>query len=215
MNGTVATATTRSVLPGLAVGTWTIDPAHTAVGFSVRHVMSRVRGTFREVSGHLTITDDPTQSTATATIDLASVDTGDELRDSHLRSGDFFDVEQTPTMTFVGAGLFPRDGGWVLSGYLTVRDITRPVDLDVELLGVDPTGIQGETRIGFEARATIRRQDFGITFDLAVPGNKVVIGDKVEISLDVEAVLDADNGAGRTDTDDGWAGWPALNGEVA
>jgi polyisoprenoid-binding protein YceI len=176
---------------GWVAGTWTIDSAHTVVSFSVRHLMSRIRGTFSEVSGQVVTSADLPGSTAAAVIAVSSVSTGNQMRDNHLRSADFFDAERYPEMSFTGTGLRPADGSWVLSGELTITDVTHPVDLEVEFLGADPTGLQGEPRIGFSARATISRRDFGIAFGLTADGTKIVIADKVDIVLDVEAFLDA------------------------
>jgi polyisoprenoid-binding protein YceI len=181
----------ESVPAGWVAGQWTIDPAHTTVGFAVRHLMSKVHGTFSEVSGQIVTTPDPSGSTATAVIALSSVSTGNDMRDNHLRSADFFDAERYPAMTFASRTLRPADGCWVLSGELTIRDVARPVDLEVDFLGTDPTGLQGEQRIGFSARAAISRRDFGITFGLATDGTKIVVGDTVNITLDVQAFLGA------------------------
>jgi polyisoprenoid-binding protein YceI len=176
---------------GWVAGTWTIDPAHTTVSFAVRHLMSRVRGTFSEVSGQIVTSPDLSGSTAAAVIAVSSVSTGNEMRDSHLRSPDFFDAERYPVMTFASRALRLVDGSWVLPGELAIRDVTRLVDLEVEFLGIDPTGLQGEPRIGFSVRGPISRRDFGITFGLAVDGTKIVVADKVDITLDVEAFLGA------------------------
>src|SRR2546421_3736634 len=176
---------------GWISGTWTIDPAHTTVSFVVRHLMSRVRGTFSEVSGQIISRPALSGSTAAATIAVSSVSTGNEMRDNHLRSPDFFEADRYPVMSFASTGLRPVDGSWLMSGELTIRDVTRPADLEVEFLGTDPTGLQGETRIGFSARGTISRRDFGITFGLATDGTKIVLADKVDIILDVQAFLDA------------------------
>jgi polyisoprenoid-binding protein YceI len=185
---TDVTATAGVPAPaGWVAGTWAIDPAHTVVSFSVRHLMSRVRGTFSEVSGQITTTTDPSGSGATALIAVSSVNTGNQMRDDHLRSADFLDAGQYPSMTFASSALRPG----VLTGELTIRDVTRPVDLEVEFLGTDPDGLQGEQRIGFSARATISRRDFGITFGLAAEGAKIVIADKIDITLDIEACLSA------------------------
>jgi polyisoprenoid-binding protein YceI len=172
-------------------GTWTIDPAHSVVSFAVRHLMSRVRGTFSEVSGQIVTSPDPSGSTATAVISVPSVSTGQPMRDDHLRSADFFDAERYPSMTFASKALRPGTGTWVMSGELTIREVTRLVDLDVEFLGADPTGLQGEPRIGFSAQGVISRRDFGITFGLAADGTKIIVADKVSIALDVQAFLDA------------------------
>jgi len=193
----MSTATEAATTPGAGApegwvaGTWTIDPAHTTVGFAVRHLMSRVRGTFGEVSGQIVTAPEPSACTAAAEIALSSVSTGNEMRDNHLRSADFFDVERHPVMSFASTALRPADGSWVLSGDLTIRDVTRPVELEAEFLGTDPTGLQGETRIGFSARGTISRRDFGITVGLAADGTKIIVGDKVDLTLDIEAFLGA------------------------
>ncbi|MGH3152649.1 MAG: YceI family protein [Streptosporangiaceae bacterium] len=176
---------------GWAAGTWMIDPAHSSVGFAVRHLMSRVRGTFSEVSGQIVTDPDPSRSEATATIGVPSVSTGNHMRDDHLRSADFFDTGHYPVMTFTSTAVRPAGGCWVLSGELTIRDVTRPVELEVEFLGTDPAGLQGETRIGFAARGAISRRDFGITFGLAADGTKIVVGDRVDLTLDVEAFFAA------------------------
>jgi polyisoprenoid-binding protein YceI len=181
----------ESVPAGWVAGQWTIDPAHTTVGFAVRHLMSKVHGTFSEVSGQIVTGPDPSGSTATVVIAVSSVSTGNDMRDNHLRSADFFDAERYPAMTFASRTLRPADGCWVLSGELTIRDVARPVDLEVDFLGTDPTGLQGEQRIGFSARAAISRRDFGITFGLATDGTKIVVGDTVNITLDVQAFLGA------------------------
>jgi polyisoprenoid-binding protein YceI len=168
-------------------GAWTIDPAHTTVSFSVRHLMSRVHGTFSEVSGQISTSNEPSFSTANAVIAVSSVNTGNEMRDNHLRSADFFDAERFPSMTFASIALRRVAESWVLAGDLTIRGITRPVDLEVEFLGTDPAGLQGEPRIGFSARGTIHRRDYGITFGLAADGARIIVGDQVDIMLDVQA----------------------------
>lgn len=193
MTAVAGVSTTPGVpaLEGWVAGTWTIDPAHTTAGFAVRHLMSKVRGTFSEVSGQIVTGPEPSRCTTTATIAVSSVSTGNEMRDNHLRSADFFDAERYPAMTFASTALRSVDGGWVLSGDLTIRDVTRSVDLEVEFLGIDPSGLQGETRIGFSAKGTIRRSDFGITVGLVADGTKIVVADKVDIVLDVQAFLSA------------------------
>lgn len=179
------------VIPGWLAGTWTIDPAHSVVGFSVRHLMSKVRGRFTTFDASIVTTDDPAESSVTASIDLRTVETGIGMRDDHLRSADFFDVENTPTMRFASTGLRHDGETWVLTGDLTIRNVTRSVDIELEFLGVDPTGLQGEARIGFEGRTTIKRSDFDLSFGLAVDGSKVVVGDRVTVTLDVQASRDA------------------------
>lgn len=179
----------RSALPGVPAGTWVIDPAHSWVGFAVRHLMSRVRGRFTEFAGEIVVGETPELSSATASIELASVDTGIEMRDNHLRTQDFFDVEQTPKMTFTSTAVRSAGDSWVLSGNLTIREVTKPIEIELEFLGFDPTGLQGEQRIGFDARTSIRRSDFGVSFGVATDGSKIVVGDQIDIHLEIEAAL--------------------------
>ncbi|TDD07989.1 YceI family protein [Nonomuraea diastatica] len=167
-------------------GTWTIDPMHSTAGFSVRHLMGKVRGTFEEFTGFVTTAERPDDCSATATIAMSSVNTGVRMRDDDLRSANFFDIDRFPEMTFAGTGLTVNDGLYELSGRLTIRGITRDVAMAVEFLGLDETGLQGEQRIGFSAATTIRRSDFGV--GAAGEGEKVVVGDKVTVQLDVQAV---------------------------
>jgi polyisoprenoid-binding protein YceI len=184
-----ATITIATALPGWSVGTWTIDPAHSQVSFSVRHLMSKVRGTFDDFRGEIVTDADPTRSSVTAFLELASVNTGVETRDNHLRSKDFFDIEQSPMMTFTSNDLRREGEQWVLLGDLTIKGVTKDVELEIDYLGIDTTGMQGEQRIGFEARTLISRADFGISFGLVADGGKVMIGDRIDIVIEVEAVL--------------------------
>ncbi len=173
--------TQRTEVP---TGTWTIDPSHSEVGFTVRHLMTKVRGLFEKFEGNLVTTDDVTGFRAEATIDLNSVNTRDANRDGHLRSADFFDVENSGPMTFKATDF----DGTTASGELTIKGVTRTVELDVEFLGLglDPWGNQ---RLGFEASTVINRRDFGVTFNIPLDGGKVMVGDKVNIHLAVEALL--------------------------
>jgi polyisoprenoid-binding protein YceI len=182
----MSTATTDL---GLATGTWTIDPSHSDVSFTVRHLMvSKVRGHFSTFDGTITIADDPLASSVVATIDANSVDTRDAGRDTHLRSADFLDVEQYPTLEFRSTGVRPNGGDYVVEGDLTLHGVTRPVQLALELNGVgdDPWGGR---RAGFSAATEINRRDFGIEITLPLDGGGVVVGDKVKIALEVEAIL--------------------------
>jgi polyisoprenoid-binding protein YceI len=165
-------------------GTWTIDASHSDVSFTVRHLMSKVRGQFTKFEGTLTTGETIEDTVATATIDLTSVDTREEQRDAHLRSADFFDVENHGAMTFTTTSF----NGETATGELTIKGVTRPVELDVEFLGFgsDPWG---GTRAGFEASTEINRKDFGVTFNIPLDGGKFVVGDKIKIELAVEAVL--------------------------
>ena len=177
-------------VPGLTAGTWTIDPTHTEVAFTVRHLMSKVRGTFTTFEGSIVVGDDLLSSSAQATIDLSSVYTGTPQRDDHLRSSDFFDASTQPTMTFRSTRLSSNGESFVAVGDLTVKDVTREVELAVELLGVG-TDAYGNERIGLEATGVISRKDFGIDFNVPLDGGKLLIGDTVTISLTVQAVRSA------------------------
>jgi polyisoprenoid-binding protein YceI len=181
MTVTVDTAFGTEITPG----SWTIDPSHSEVGFTVRHLMSKVRGQFTKFEGSVTTGDSLEATRATATIDLNSIDTRDEQRDNHLRSKDFFDVENSGQMTFTTTSF----DGTTAAGELTIKGITRPVELDVEFLGagVDPWG---NPRLGFEATTVINRKDWGVDFNIPLDGGKVLIGDKVNITLAVQAILD-------------------------
>jgi polyisoprenoid-binding protein YceI len=169
----------------IVAGSWTIDPSHSEVGFTVRHLMSKVRGQFEKFEGKLVTGDSLDETRATATIDLTSVNTRDEQRDAHLRSADFFDVEKFGQMTFNTISF----EGTTAVGDLTIKGVTKPVELEVEYLGVgqDPWGGQ---RLGFEATAVITRKDWGVDFNVPLDGGRVLVGDKVNIHLAVEAVRD-------------------------
>ncbi|MGB3442474.1 MAG: YceI family protein [Actinophytocola sp.] len=189
MSEAVVDTAGTSPLPGVAAGTWVIDPSHSWVGFSVRHLMSKVRGRFTEFTGEIVAGETLDASSVNVVIELSSVDTGNEMRDNHLRTKDFFDVEQTPKMTFASTAVRQTGDKWVLTGDLTILDITKAVDIEVEFLGVDPTGMQGEQRLGFEGTTSINRSEFGVSFGIATEGSKVFVGDKIDIQLEVEATL--------------------------
>ena len=175
---------------GLKAGTWTIDASHSEVGFTVRHLMSKVRGQFRTFEGTLTVADNPLESSVTATIDLSSVDTRNEQRDDHLRSNDFFSVENTSTMTFESTEIIDRDGELVARGNLTIKDVTKPIDLTLDYLGVG-TDPWGGSRVGFEGSTSLSRKEWGVDFNIPLEGDKLMIGDKVNVVIAVEAVHQA------------------------
>lgn len=169
-------------ITALPAGTWTIDPAHTEVGFVARHLMvSKVRGRFADVAGTVEVPEDVTAATVDVTVQMASVDTRSADRDTHLRSADFFDVDTHPTMRFVSTSFDGAD----LTGDLTIKDVTRPVTFEVDYNGtqVDPWG---NTKAGFEAEAEVNRKDWGLTWNAAVEGGGVLVSDKIKISLDVQ-----------------------------
>ena len=175
----------------ITIGTWKLDPTHTEIGFTVRHIMSKVRGKFETFEGTLVTADPITDSTVEVTVDLASIDTGTPDRDNHLRSGDFFSVEEHPKMTFVSTGVVRKsDTDFVVRGDLTIKGVTEPIELDVEFLGEgkDPWG---GTRVGVEATGQISRKDWGIDFNIPLEGDKVMIGDKITLQINAEAVLQA------------------------
>jgi polyisoprenoid-binding protein YceI len=180
---------TTTETAGLVRGTWTIDPVHSEVGFSVRHLMvSKVKGRFTQFSGAITIADNPLDSRVEASIDASSVVTGDEGRDQHLRSNDFFEVEGHPQITFVSKSVRPAGSDYEVDGDLTIKGVTRPVVLELEFNGVSPDPWGGQ-RAGFSASTEINRSDFGVTFNMALDGGGVVVGEKVKISLEIEAIL--------------------------
>ncbi|HET6626746.1 MAG TPA: YceI family protein [Nocardioidaceae bacterium] len=173
---------------GIPTGTWTIDPSHSEVGFTARHLMSKVRGLFEKFEGQI-VTGDETY--ATATIDLNSINTRDENRDGHLRSQDFFDVENTGPMTFTSTRVEQSGNGLLVTGDLTIKGVTKPVTLDVEYFGQD-TDPWGGTRIGFEGTTEISRKEFGVDFNIPMDGGRLLIGDKIAITVSVQAVLQQD-----------------------
>jgi len=169
----------------IPAGTWTIDPSHSEVGFTARHLMSKVRGLFEKFEGQI-VTGDAVS--ATATIDLNSINTRDENRDNHLRSGDFFDVENNGPMTFVSTKVENGGKGLLVTGDLSIKGVTKPVTLDVEVLGTE-SDPWGGTRAGFEGSATISRKEWGIDFNIPMDGGRLLVGDKIDIVIAAQAVL--------------------------
>ena len=185
---TTAYTPSTSGLSGLGAGTWTIDPVHSEVGFSVRHMMvGKVRGRFTGFGGEIVAAEDGS-ATVNATVDVTTVDTQNAQRDEHIRSGDFFDAAAYPTMTYRSTGLRAHGGRTYVDGELSLHGVTRPVTLELEVGGVtrDPYGY---VRAGFSAQTEIERKDFGITIQMPMDGGGVVVGDKVKITLEIEAVL--------------------------
>ena len=185
------TSSTTVQIPGYVVGTWDIDASHSTVGFSVRHMMvSKVRGYFREFSGEIVTAEDPAQSSVSATVELSSIDTRQEQRDAHIRSADFFDVGNHTVMTFRSTEVRTDGADWTVVGELTIKGITRSVELELELNGFGPDAYGG-TRAGFSAKTEISRKQFGVDIDMPMDGGGVVVGDKVTVELEIEAVLRA------------------------
>jgi polyisoprenoid-binding protein YceI len=184
------TMTTAPSTTGLKAGTWTIDPVHSSIGFSVRHLMvSKVRGTFDKFSGAITVADDGAPS-VTAEIAVDSVSTNNEQRDAHIKSADFFDVGEHPTATFTSNRVRDNGDRYVLDGDLTLKGVTKPVSLDLEFYGVNPGAGHGEVA-GFEASVVLNRKDFGIDIDMPLETGGAVVGDKVTVTIEIEALKQA------------------------
>ncbi len=184
-----ATPSTTQI-PGYVAGSWTIDPSHTDVGFSVRHLMvSKVRGRFHGVEGSIVTAGNPFDSSVEVSVDLATVDTGNQQRDDHIRSADFFESDANRTMTYRSTGVRSDGDDYIVEGELTLKGVTKPLLLKAELNGFanDPWG---GTRVGFSASGELNRRDFGVNWNAAIEGGGVVVGDKVQINIEVEAVLD-------------------------
>lgn len=171
-------------------GTYTIDTSHSRLGFVARHAMvTKVRGSFEDFSGTVTINgNDPAASTVTVSAQLASIDTGDTSRDEHLRSADFFDVENHPEMSFTSTSLTPAGGDrFTVAGELTIGAVTRPVNLDLEYTGA-ATDPFGNDRIGFEGAAEINRKDWGLVWNAALETGGILVGEKIKLELDISAI---------------------------
>jgi polyisoprenoid-binding protein YceI len=186
------TATVRTVegkeLP--PAGRWSIDSSHSSIELVARHMMiSKVRGHFRKFSGTIFIAEDPEQSWVGATVDAASIDTGDPDRDAHLRSGDFLDVDRFPHLRYHSTSVRPVGDKWEVAGELTIRDVTQPVMFLVEFCGiaVDPWG---NTRAGLLGQTEINREDFLVTWNQVLEAGGFLVGKGVKVEVDVEAVLE-------------------------
>jgi polyisoprenoid-binding protein YceI len=176
-------------IPGYVAATWTIDAVHTHIGFVIQHMMvSKVRGSFGTFSGQIVTAENPLESSVTVTIDASSIDTKNQMRDDHVRSADFFEVETHPSITFTSTALRHEDGEYFIDGNLTIRGVTKPVTLDVDTPEFGPS-MQGGTKAGFSATTEISRTDFGVSYNGPIPGGGAALGEKVQIVLDVEADL--------------------------
>jgi polyisoprenoid-binding protein YceI len=185
----ITTTAATATIAAPTTTTWAIDPAHSEVGFSIRHMMvSSTRGRFSDVSGTITLDErDPARSGVAVQIGVASVDTREERRDAHLRSADFFDAETWPTIAFRSTKVEPLGGDRLrVSGDLTIRDVTRPVNFEAEYNGRGTTP-WGTEVIGYSADLKLNRKDFGLTYNVALETGGFVVGDEVKIHLDIEA----------------------------
>jgi polyisoprenoid-binding protein YceI len=187
---TLMTTTAPSIdIPGYRAGTWTIDPAHSEVGFQIRHLMiSKVKGKFERFDATFVTAENPLDSSVTASAEVASVSTNEPNRDAHLRTGDFFEAETYPTIDFVSTGVRVEGGDFKVDGDLTIRGITKPVTFDFDFggFGGDP---YGNYKAGATAKAVINREDFGLHYNAALETGGVLLGDQVTITLELQAQL--------------------------
>jgi polyisoprenoid-binding protein YceI len=176
-------------LPNYVAGTWHVDTVHSYVGFTIKHMMvSKVRGRFTRFAAAFSTAANPLESTVTATIDATSIDTQNAMRDDHIRSADFFDAGTHPTLTFTSTGIRYEDGEFLLDGELTIRGTTKPITLALDSPAFGP-GPQDGVKAGFSASVEINRHDFGVSYNGPIPGGGVALGDKVQITIDIEADL--------------------------
>ncbi|KRA22410.1 polyisoprenoid-binding protein [Microbacterium sp. Root61] len=184
--------TTNAIdIPGYKPGTWVLDASHSEVGFSVRHMMiSKVRGAFGMKSATLIAPENPLEAKVEAHVDATTLDTKDEGRDAHLRSGDFFDVENHPTIDFVSTGVRIEGGDFLVDGDLTIRGTTKPVTFEFDFggFGNDP---YGNYKAGASAKTVINREDFGLVWNAALETGGVLVGKDVTITLDLQGALQA------------------------
>jgi polyisoprenoid-binding protein YceI len=176
-------------IPNYAVGKWTVDTVHSYVGFTIKHMMvSKVRGRFTAFTAEFGTAENPLESTVSATIEATSIDTHNEMRDNHIRSADFFDAENHPAITFASSGIRFEDGEFFIDGELSIRGVAKPVTLTLDEPAFGP-GPQGGTKAGFSASLEIDRHDFGVSYNGPIPGGGMALGDRVQITLDIEADL--------------------------
>jgi polyisoprenoid-binding protein YceI len=170
--------------------TYEIDPTHSSVHFSVRHMMiGNVRGEFAKVAGTIKYDpENPASSSVEAAIDASSINTRDNERDAHLKSADFLDVEKSPTLNFRSKKIGTHKGGGTITGDLTIRGVTREVTIDVESIAPEVKDPWGKYRIGASAAAKLNRKDFGLVWNSVLEAGGVLVGDEVKITIDIEAV---------------------------
>jgi polyisoprenoid-binding protein YceI len=185
---------TADSIPGYKAGTWNVDPTHSSVAFSVRHLMiSKVKGTFDSFSATFVTGENPLDTKVSATAQVISINTNEANRDGHLRTNEFFDAEKFPTINFVSTSVRPKDaseGTFIVTGDLTIKGITKSVDFDFEFGGF-ATDPYGNYKAAAEATTKINRNDFDLTWNAALEAGGVVVGDEVTITIDLQAVLAA------------------------
>jgi polyisoprenoid-binding protein YceI len=169
---------------------WNVDPSHTTIGFSVRHMMiTNVRGEFQKVSGTAELDPkSPAGGKITGTVEVASIQTREEKRDAHLRSADFFDAEKHPTLTFTSSEITKKGSGYEAKGTITIRGITKPLVIQVDEVTGEGKDPWGQTRIGVHAHASLKRSDFGLTWNQALEAGGVLVGDEVKLSFELSLV---------------------------
>ena len=180
---------TAEQIPGYVAGTWTLDPAHSEVSFTVRHLaISKVRGTFDSFDATIVTAENPEESTLVATIDMNSINTNQKDRDNHLRTSDFFAIDEYPTMEYRSTGIRQDGDDFLLDGELTLRGVTKPVTLRGEFGGIITDGY-GQTKAGASGSAKINRKDFGVNWNAALEGGGLTLGDDVTITIEGQVVL--------------------------
>lgn len=185
---------TADQFPGYRTGTWKIDPTHSEVGFSVRHLaISKVKGTFDKFDATFVTAENPLESTVTASAEVASIDTNEPNRDSHLRTGDFFAADEFPELTFVSTGVREEGGDLKVDGDLTMRGVTKPVTFDFEFGGFGEDAY-GNYKAGFTAKTSVKREDYGVTWNANLDKGGMVLGSDVTITIDVQATLEQKEG---------------------
>ncbi len=183
------TTLTTDTIPGYRAGTWTVDHAHTEIGFSVRHLaISKVKGVFERFDATVIAAENPVESSATVTVEVASINTNNADRDAHLRTNDFFAPEQYPTMTFVSTGLRVDGDHVLLDGDLTLRGVTKPITLTGEFGGI-ATDPWGNTKAAASGTAVINRHDFGVSWNAAIETGGFLLGDEVTLTIDAQFTL--------------------------
>lgn len=182
---------TTTQIPGYTAGRWLVDPVHSDASFTVRHLVSKVRGRFQRIEGEMIAAENPLDSSVTISIDPSSIDTNNEQRDNHLRSADFLEVERYPAMTFTSTGIRSNGATFLVDGDLTIKDVTRQITADLEVGGFT-LGNDGVPRAGYAARFEIDRNDYNVNFSWVLETGGIMVGDTVSIQLEISAVLQQD-----------------------